>query len=51
MRKEKLMKKYKNKIRLVNVLLDALCELKKARLHHLQDKLEEFGHKCAEAAK
>lgn len=45
------MKKYKNKIKLVNMLLAALCELKKARLQHLKDKLEEFSNKCTEAAK
>lgn len=51
MRKEKFMKKYRNKIKLTNVLLDALCELKKARLQHLKGKLEEFSHKCSGAAK
>ena len=51
MRKEKVMKKYKNKIRLANVLLDALYELKKAKLQHLRGKLEEFSHKCTEAVK
>ena len=45
------MKKYKNKIRLVNMLLDALYKLKKAKLQHLQGKLEEFSHKCTEAVK
>ena len=51
MRKEKIMKKYKNKIRLANMLLNALYELKKAKFQHLQGKLEEFSHKCTEAAK
>ena len=51
MRKEKIMKKYKNKIKLANVLLNALFELKKAKLKHLQDKLEQFNNKCTDAAK
>ena len=45
------MKKYKNKIKLANVLLDALCELKKANLQHIKSKLEEFNNRCTEAAK
>ena len=45
------MKKYKNKIKLTNELLDALSELKKVKLKHLQDKLKEFSNKCTEAAK
>ena len=51
MRKEKIMKKYKNKIKLVNVLLNALFELKKAKLRHIQDKLKEFSNKCTEVTK
>ena len=51
MRKGKFMKKYNNKIKLANMLLDALCELKKAKLKHLQDKLEKFSDKCSEAVK
>ena len=43
------MKKYKNKIRLANMLLDALNKLKVAKLQHLQGKLEKFSHKCTEA--
>ena len=45
------MNKYKNKTRLANMLLDALCELKKTRLQHIQSKFEEFNCKCTEAAK
>ncbi|MHA2069553.1 MAG: hypothetical protein ACXABY_34755 [Candidatus Thorarchaeota archaeon] len=45
------MNKYKDKTRLANMLLDALCELKKARLQHIQSKLEEFDCKCTAAAK
>jgi len=51
LRKEKIMKKYKNKIRLANVLLGALYELKKAKFQHLKGKLEEFSCKCSEATK
>jgi len=51
MRKEFFMNKYKNKIRLANMLLDALCELKRTKLQHMQSKLEEFNCKCTEAAK
>ncbi|MFC1675532.1 hypothetical protein ACFL3G_00540 [Planctomycetota bacterium] len=45
------MKKYKNKIRLANMLLNALYELKKAKFQHLQGKLENFSHKCGDATK
>jgi len=45
------MKNYKNKIRLVNMLLKALFELKKAKFQHLQGKLEEFSYKCSDATK
>jgi len=45
------MKKYKNKIKPANMLLEALCELKKAKFQHIQGKLEEFSYKCSEAAK
>jgi hypothetical protein len=45
------MKKYRNKIRLANMLLNALYELKKAKFQHLQGKLENFSHKCSDATK
>jgi len=45
------MKKYKNKIKLTNVLLEALFELKKVKLRHIKGKLKEFSNKCTEAAK
>jgi hypothetical protein len=45
------MNKYKNEIRLANMLLDALCELKRTNLQHMQRKLEEFNGKYTEAAK
>ena len=45
------MKKNKNKIWLANRLLNALYELKKAKLRHIQNKFEEFNCKYTEAAK
>ena len=45
------MKKYKNKIKLANMLIEALFELKKAKLKHIQNKLKEFGNRCTEATK
>jgi len=51
MRKGKFMEKNRNKIKLANMLLDALFELKKAKLKHIQDKLKEFSNKCTEATK
>ena len=51
MRKEKVMKKHKNMTKLSNLLLEALRELKTARLRNIQTDLEEFGSKCSEATK
>ncbi|MFC1675930.1 hypothetical protein ACFL3G_02565 [Planctomycetota bacterium] len=45
------MKKYKDKIKLSNLLLDTLCELKEAKLRHIQGKLEDFSYKCSEVTK
>jgi hypothetical protein len=51
LRKEKVMKKYKNITKLSNLLLDALNELKRARLQKIQDSLEDFSCKCRDATK
>ena len=45
------MKKYKNITRLSNLLLDALSELKTARLQKIQASLEDFSCKCRDATK
>ena len=45
------MKKYRDKIKLANVLLDALYELKTAKLQYIQGKLENFSFKCSEVTK
>jgi hypothetical protein len=45
------MKKHKNIIKLSNLLLEALNELKTARLQKIQTSLEEFSYKCSEATK
>ena len=37
------MNKYKNIIKLSNLLLDAVFELKQQRLRQIQGKFEEFG--------
>ncbi len=51
MRKEKVMKKYRNIIKLSNLLLDALNELKTARLQKIQASLEDLSCKCRDATK
>ena len=51
MRKEKVMKKYRNIIKLSNLLLEALNELKTARLQKIQASLEDFSYKCSDATK
>ncbi len=51
MRKEKFMKKYRNIIKLSNLLLDALNGLKTARLQKIQASLEDFSSKCRDATK
>jgi len=51
LRKEKVMKKYKNITKLVNLLSAALYELKLARLHKIQAELENFSYKCRDATK
>ena len=51
MRKENYMKKQKNLIRLSNLLLDSLNELKKSRLQQIQTLLDDFNTKCSEATK
>jgi len=45
------MKKFRNKIKLANMLQEAFCKLKKAKLRHLKDKFEQFRYKCSEVAK
>jgi len=45
------MKKYKDKIKLVNLLLYALHTLKAAKLQHIQSRLEDFSFKCLEVTK
>jgi hypothetical protein len=51
MRKENFMKKYKNLIRLSNLLLDSLYELKKAKLRQIQNVMEDFGIRCSDTTK
>jgi len=45
------MKKYRNIIKLSNLLLKALYELKLARLQKIQASLEDFSCKCRDATK
>jgi len=45
------MKKYRDKIKLSNLLLDALNKLKTAKLKHIQGKLADFSFKCSEVTK
>ena len=51
MRKEKFMKENKNIIKLSNLLLNGLYELKKARLQKIYANLEDFSNKCKDATK
>ena len=51
MRKEKFMKKYKQHVRVANMLLQALYELKQQRLKQIRDKLRDFSGKCSDAKK
>ena len=51
MRKENFMKKQKNIIRLSNMLLESLNELKKARLQQIQTMMDDFNIKCSEVTK
>ena len=51
MRKGKIMKKQKQIIKLSNLLLDALCELKKAKLHKIQSCFEDFCSRCSQITK
>lgn len=48
MRKRYFMENYKNIIRLSNLLLDAICELKRQRLWDIRDKFKDFAGKCSE---
>lgn len=45
------MKKYKNIIKLSNLLLDAIYEIRHQGLHQMQSKFDEFGRKCSYAIK
>jgi hypothetical protein len=45
------MEEQKNLIKLSNMLLESLCELKKAKLQQIQNMMEDFGVKCIEATK
>jgi hypothetical protein len=45
------MKKQKNLIKLSNLLLDSLYELKKAKLQQIQSVMEDFGLRCSDATK
>ncbi len=45
------MKKQKNLVRLSNLLLDSLNELKKGRLQQIQAVLDDFNIKCSDATK
>ena len=45
------MKKQKNLMRLSNLLLDSLSELKKARLQQIQAVMDDFNNQCSQATK
>lgn len=45
------MKQHKTRIKLANVILLALIEIKKAKLKDIQLKLEDIGHRSSEAVK
>jgi hypothetical protein len=45
------MKKYKDKIKLVNMLLSVLNKLKTTKLQHIQGELADFSFKCSEVTK
>ena len=47
MRKEKVMKKYKNHVRAANMLLQTLYELKQERQRQIQQKFKDFSLKCS----
>jgi hypothetical protein len=51
MRKGNFMEKQKNLIKLSNLLLDGLNELKKAKLRQVQTVMEDFCARCSEATK
>lgn len=51
MRKENFMEKQKKFIRLSNLLLDSLYELKKAKLRQTQSVMEDFGLRCSDATR
>lgn len=45
------MKKYKNTIKLSNLLLDEVYELRQQRLQQIQSKFDDFGRKCSDVIK
>jgi len=45
------MEKYKNIIKLSNLLLDAICELKQQRLRQIQNRFKDFENRCLDAIK
>lgn len=51
MRKENFMEKQKKFVKLSNLLLDSLNELKKARLQQIQNVMEDFSIRCSGATK
>ena len=51
MRKGKFMEKQKNLIRLSNLLLDSLYELKKAKLLQIQNMMQDFCLRCSDTTK
>ena len=51
MRKGNFMEKQKNLIKLSNLLLDSLYELRKAKLRQIQNVMEDFGIRCSDATK
>jgi hypothetical protein len=51
MRKGNFMEKQKNLIKLSNLLLDSLYELKKAKLRQVQTVMEDFCIRCSDATK
>ena len=45
------MKKYKNIVRLSNLLLEAICQLKRQRLRQIQNSFDDFSHRCSDVTK
>ena len=51
MRKDNIMRKYKNHVKAANMLLQSLYQLKHERLRKIQQKLEDFSSRCSDVTK